>query len=266
MTKRFDANRQEAGITVGNIIQTLKVTGQVIDRAKEAYAIANKIEQENQKLSSEDQLLFGNLIIELSKSKEVDSTDSYYPLIVAAGEAFAMAAGACAKSPACVSATVNALGAVGVAILSEQSDDKDKKSTPKLLPSTSGNSATGMPPERPENDKTQKAKDNISGQISKYEKIVSYEGREAANNGGLRKALEDFSRTGEKVGTKNPSNHIQKARDILRGLDNQEKLLQKSTINSQDKAVLQQRIQSLRNEIERSLKCAVMKQNKLNGK
>ncbi|MGL1829954.1 UNVERIFIED_CONTAM: hypothetical protein GN151_06120 [Acinetobacter sp. HSTU-ASm16] len=70
MTKRFDANRQEAGITVGNIIQTLQVTGQIIEGAKEAYAIANKIEQENQKLSSEDQLLFGNLIIELSKSKQ----------------------------------------------------------------------------------------------------------------------------------------------------------------------------------------------------
>ncbi|MFX9083136.1 hypothetical protein ABTN62_08585, partial [Acinetobacter baumannii] len=68
------------------------------------------------------------------------------------------------------------------------------------------------------------------------------------------------------VGTKNPSNHIQKARDILRGLDNQEKLLQKSTINSQDKAVLQQRIQSLRNEIEPSLKRAITKQNELNGK
>jgi len=69
-----------------------------------------------------------------------------------------------------------------------------------------------------------------------------------------------------KVGTKNPSNHIQKAIDILRGLDNQEKLLQKSTINSQDKAVLQQRIQSLRNEIEPSLKRAITKQNELNGK
>ncbi|NUG52981.1 hypothetical protein [Acinetobacter lactucae] len=69
-----------------------------------------------------------------------------------------------------------------------------------------------------------------------------------------------------KVELKNPSNHIQKARDILRGLDNQEKLLQKSTINSQDKAVLQQRIQSLRNEIEPSLKRAITKQNELNGK
>ena len=166
MTKRFDANRQEAGITVGNIIQTLQVTGQVIEGAKEAYAIANKIEQENQKLSSEDQLLFGNLIIELSKSKEVDSTDSYYPLIVAAGEAFAMAAGACAKSPACVSATVNALGAVGVAILSEQSDDKDKKSTPKPLPSTSGNSATGMPPEN-EPDQKEKNKVEVGKQAKK---------------------------------------------------------------------------------------------------
>nr|WP_252717799.1 hemagglutinin repeat-containing protein [Acinetobacter soli] len=199
VTKRFDANRQEAGITVGNIIQTLQVTGQVIEGAKEAYAIANKIEQENQKLSSEDQLLFGNLIIELSKSKEVDSTDSYYPLIVAAGEAFAMAAGACAKSPACVSATVNALGAVGVAILSEQSDDKDKKSTPKPLPSTSGNSATGMPP----NDED-KNNDKISSN-SKIDKILknAKSGRETKGrtdqfekNGGFTQANKEFDSLG----------------------------------------------------------------------
>ncbi|MDX7882270.1 hypothetical protein SJZ97_18395 [Acinetobacter nosocomialis] len=266
VTKNFDANRQEAGITVDNIVKALEVTGQAIEGAKQTLAIAKQAQQEIQKLSPEDQVIFENFLTELAQSQKADRTDSYYPLVLAAGEGLAMAAAACARSPACASATVNVLGAVGVAILNEQSDDKNKKTTPRPLPSTSGNSATGMPPERPENDKTQKAKDNITGQISKYEKIVSYEGREAANNGGLRKALEDFARTGEKVGTKNPSNHIQKARDILRGLDNQEKLLQKSTINSQDKAVLQQRIQSLRNEIEPSLKRAITKQNELNGK
>ncbi|WP_332606396.1 hypothetical protein [Acinetobacter sp. ESBL14] len=166
VTKKFDANRQEAGITVGNIVQALEATGQAIDGAKQAHAIANKIEQENKKLSPEDQLLFGNLIIELSQSQKVEATDSYYPLIVGAGEVLAMAAGACAKSPACVSATVNALRAVGVAILSEQSEDKDKKSTPKPLPSTSGNSATGMPPEP--DDGQDESLDNIRAPNSRH--------------------------------------------------------------------------------------------------
>lgn len=102
--------------------------------------------KKTKKLNLEGQILFGEFIVELSKSQKNDTSDNYYPLIVAAGEGLAIAAGACARSPACVSATVNVLGTAGLAILNEQSEDKSKTATPKPLPSTSGNSATGMPP------------------------------------------------------------------------------------------------------------------------
>ena len=157
VTKQFDANRQEAGITVGNVIKALEVTGHAIGDAKEQLALAKRVEQENQKLSLEDQLLFVNLLTELSQVEQIETNESLLPVgAIAIGEAAAMAAGTCARSPACVSAVANTLGAVGIAILNEQSEDKDKKPTPKPLPSTSGNSATGMPPEKEPDDKAVK--------------------------------------------------------------------------------------------------------------
>ncbi|MFL9474154.1 hypothetical protein ACKERC_17945 [Acinetobacter baumannii] len=166
VTKNFDANRQEAGITVDNIVKALEVTGQAIEGAKQTLAIAKQAQQEIQKLSPEDQVIFENFLTELAQSQRTDRTDTYYPLVLAAGEGLAMAAAACARSPACASATVNVLGAVGVAILNEQSDDKNKKTTPKPLPSTSGNSATGMPPEN-EPDQKEKNKVEVGKQAKK---------------------------------------------------------------------------------------------------
>ncbi|EPJ6627310.1 hypothetical protein KAE42_003564, partial [Acinetobacter baumannii] len=179
VTKNFDANRQEAGITVDNIVKALEVTGQAIEGAKQTLAIAKQAQQEIQKLSPEDQVIFENFLTELAQSQRTDRTDTYYPLVLAAGEGLAMAAAACARSPACASATVNVLGAVGVAILNEQSDDKNKKTTPKPLPSTSGNSATGMPPNKDDNERDFKYDNKQIGK--KLGKHVSDFGRNPAN-------------------------------------------------------------------------------------
>ncbi len=122
---------QEQQKVLEDVKEIVSNTNIVIGGIKGGIELQTKIEQENKKLNLEDQILFGDFIIELSKSQKNDTSDNYYPLIVAAGEGLAMAAGACARSPACVSATVNVLGAAGLAILNEQSEDKSKAAAPK---------------------------------------------------------------------------------------------------------------------------------------
>ncbi|WII94319.1 VENN motif pre-toxin domain-containing protein [Kingella negevensis] len=126
---------------------------------------------------------------------------------------------------------------------SGSSTDAEQKSTQGTAQSNrQSQAAAGAPmPPNPDDDKNRRnqhqqerekqVKQQISEEISKVEDIVSYKGREAASNGGLRKALEDYAKTGEKVEVRNPSNHIQKARDNLRTLSKQEKRIKNSTLN-----------------------------------
>ena len=156
---------------------------------------------------------------------------------------------------------------------SGSSTDAEQKSTQGTAQSNrQSQAAAGAPmPPNPDDDKNRRnqhqqerekqVKQQISEEISKVEDIVSYKGREAASNGGLRKALEDYAKTGEKVGVRNPSNHIQKARDNLRTLSKQEKRIKNSTLNENDKNELLNRIKAIRDEIEPAYNKAISREN-----
>ena len=107
-------------------------------------------------------------------------------------------------------------------------------------------------------------KERFEREILKYEDIAHYTGREAESKGGLKEALEEYARTGNKVGIKNPSNHLQKARDLLRGLRTQRNRVKNSTLNIDDKQKLLDRIDELIQYIEPSYHKAISRNNGVN--
>ncbi|WP_407060937.1 hypothetical protein, partial [Acinetobacter faecalis] len=81
----------------------------------------------------------------VESNNNIETVVQVYPIGVAVAEATAGAVAACARTPACVSAVVNLFGAVTAEKILNSGEEK-KETHPKGIPSTSGNSATGMPP------------------------------------------------------------------------------------------------------------------------
>lgn len=82
-----------------------------------------------------------NLIKELNNSSNINS--NWVSLVL---EGTAIAGSTCARVPACASAVINLFGVAAAEIILNSGEEK-KETHPKGVPSTSGNSATGMPPE-----------------------------------------------------------------------------------------------------------------------
>ncbi|MDY6483216.1 hemagglutinin repeat-containing protein, partial [Acinetobacter faecalis] len=89
----------------------------------------------------------------VESNNNIETVVQVYPIGVAVAEATAGAVAACARTPACVSAVVNLFGAVTAEKILNSGEEK-KETHPKGIPSTSGNSATGMPPNG-DDDKSQ---------------------------------------------------------------------------------------------------------------
>ena len=85
-----------------------------------------------------------NLLQSLQISPK-DNIETVAPAAVLAAEALAGTVAACARTPACVSAVVNLFGTATASAILNSGEEK-KETHPKGVPSTSGNSATGMPP------------------------------------------------------------------------------------------------------------------------
>ena len=86
-----------------------------------------------------------NTLDNLLQSLQVESKDNTSTWVVVAAEGVAIAGSTCARVPACVSAVVNLFGAATASAILNSGEEK-KETHPKGVPSTSGNSATGMPP------------------------------------------------------------------------------------------------------------------------
>ena len=96
-----------------------------------------------------------NTLDNLLQSLQVESKDNTSTWVVVAAEGVAIAGSTCARVPACVSAVVNLFGAATASAILNLGEEK-KESHPKGVPSTSGNSATGMPPNGDDDKKVTK--------------------------------------------------------------------------------------------------------------
>lgn len=91
--------------------------------------------------------------------------------------------------------------------------------------------------------------------------MTSYTGRQAEGSGALRKALEHYARTGNKTGQVNPSNHIQKAADIVNKIKRAEKGIKNSTLSKNEKEILLQRLKRQRDDLEPAIKDAIKRRD-----
>ena len=96
-----------------------------------------------------------NTLDNLLQSLQVESKDNTSTWVLVATEGVAIAGSTCARVPACVSAVVNLFGAATASAILNLGEEK-KESHPKGVPSTSGNSATGMPPNGDDDKKVTK--------------------------------------------------------------------------------------------------------------
>ena len=110
-------------------------------------------------------------------------------------------------------------------------------------------------PDKPKRD-LDKIREEIDNKLSQYEDLVNYTGREAESRGGLRGALEEYARTGKEVGTANPSNHIQKASNLLSGVKKLGRKIRNSTLNNIDKQALLDRVNNIKQDLEPALEAA----------
>ena len=93
-----------------------------------------------------------NTLDNLLQSLQVESKDNTSTWVVVAAEGVAIAGSTCARVPACVSAVVNLFGAATASAILNSGEEK-KETHPKGVPSTSGSSATGMPPNGDDDEK-----------------------------------------------------------------------------------------------------------------
>lgn len=140
-----------------NIVNAVKTASELVDNGIEAISRAKQAEQARQRMTEEERAAFDNVTqLAVNDIKTQQAQQPLLPALILVGEATETAALTCVRIPACVNAVVNLFGAAtATAIL--HTDDKDKKpsATPKPLPSTSGSSATGMPPDGDENENTE---------------------------------------------------------------------------------------------------------------
>ena len=115
-------------------------------------------------------------------------------------------------------------------------------------------------PEKPKRDLNE-IKKRYENEISDIEGIANYTGREAESRGGLKGALEEYARTGKEVGVKHPSNHIQKTENLLKTAKRLERQIKNSTLSTNDKQALLNRINQLRQNIEPALNDAIRRRN-----
>ena len=135
-----------------------------------------------------------NTLDNLLQSLQVESKDNTSTWVVVAAEGVAIAGSTCARVPACVSAVVNLFGAATASAILNSGEEK-KETHPKGVPSTSGSSATGMPPNGDDLDDKNKAVNDIlknaklgretKGKTTQYEK-----------NGGFNQANKEFNNLG----------------------------------------------------------------------
>ena len=115
-------------------------------------------------------------------------------------------------------------------------------------------------PDKPKRD-LEEIKKRYEDEISDIERIANYTGRDAESRGGLKGALEEYARTGKEVGSRNPSNHIQKTQNLLNSVKRAERQIKNSTLSTSDKQTLLDRINQLRQDIEPALNDAIRRRD-----
>ena len=284
-----DAGRAEIIDEQKGLPENVKQTGKDIadaaalgyETGKEVYnaiQIAKEIDKLRDTLTSEEQVIFDNELkrLQVENSLESNIAPAIYGAEVAAAGA-ATAAGAACEASDCPEALINGAGnakrALEVARMAQfallgsvlgifSSDESDKKGKAQASPVTAQVASTPPDPDD-KDDKTEKARQKFNDEVNKIEDMTSYAGRQAEGPGALRKALEHYARTGNKIGKANPSDHIQKASDIINKVAKAEKRIKNSTLSKSEKDVLLQRLKRQRDDIEPALRRATNKRNEL---
>ena len=154
--------------------------------------IINEVNRIESTLNTEDQAIFKDLIAAQVEDNRVDLESNAAPIVVGGA-----VAAYCAKNPVgcakVIEKTAQALAAIGITI--GMNGEEKKETHPKGVPSTSGNSATGMPPNGDDLDDKNKAVNDIlknaklgretKGKTTQYEK-----------NGGFNQANKEFNNLG----------------------------------------------------------------------
>ena len=241
-----------------------------------AIQIAQEIDKLRDTLTPAEKIIFDNELqrLQVENSLESNIAPAIYGAEVAAAGA-ATAAGAACEASDCPEAVVNGAGSVkkaleavraanailvGSALGVFSSDESGKKD--KAQASQTNDQVASTPPDPDDdNDKTKKAREKYNEEVNKIEDMTSYTGRQAEGSGALRKALEHYARTGNKTGQVNPSNHIQKAADIVNKIKRAEKGIKNSTLSKNEKEILLQRLKRQRDDLEPAIKDAIKRRD-----
>ncbi len=124
-----------------DVANAIKDTVAIVEGIIESRDFIKNYESSTQNMTIDEKNTLDNLL----QSFQAGSKDNTNTWVVVVTEGVAVAGSTCARVPACVSAVVNLFGAVTAEKILNSGEEK-KETHPKGVPSTSGNSATGMPP------------------------------------------------------------------------------------------------------------------------
>ena len=136
-----DDGRKEIIQDHKDVANAVKDTVAVVDGIIESRDFIKNYESSTQNMTIDEKNTLDNLL----QSLQVESKDNTSTWVLVATEGVAIAGSTCARVPACVSAVVNLFGAATASAILNSEEEK-KETHPKGVPSTSGSSATGMPP------------------------------------------------------------------------------------------------------------------------